>query len=123
MDLSVPFRELPSVVALAEALIFAAFLTSRRFRGVLANRLLIVVFLLLATVKLDQLYQMLGWLERLPSLAFIFSPIQWLLTPALYFFSRDHGWQAKPAGKAKRGPHSRRRCPLLSQSGLLAGRI
>ena len=88
MDLSVPFRELPSVVALAEALIFAAFLTSRRFRGVLANRLLIVVFLLLATVKADQLYQMLGWLERLPSLAFIFTPIQWLLTPALYFFVR-----------------------------------
>jgi AraC-like DNA-binding protein len=86
MDISVPIRELPAVVALAEALIFAGFLASREFRGQLANRLLIVVFLLLATVKLDQLYQMLGGFQALPSLAFVFTPVQWLLTPALYFF-------------------------------------
>ncbi len=99
MDISVPIRELPAVVALVEALIFAIFLAARGSRAQLANWLLVVVFLLLATVKLDQLYQMLGGLRAFPSLAFIFTPIQWLLTPALYFFIVS---KVKPEFKFKR---------------------
>lgn len=86
MELALPFRELPAAVALAEALIFAAFLAVRSNRGVLSNALLIVIFLLLASVKFDQLFQMLGGVEAMPSLAFVFTPVQWLLTPAIYFF-------------------------------------
>lgn len=87
-DLVVPFRELISVVALAQALIFAAILLAGRFRGSHANRILIFSLFIIATVKFDQLFQIMGGLGRLPSLGFIFTPIQWLLTPSLYFFVR-----------------------------------
>ncbi len=86
MDLAIPLRELVNVVALAQALIFAGILLAGRFRAVLANRILIFAFIIIATVKLDQLYQLSGGLQLWPSFSFIFTPIQWLLTPSLYFF-------------------------------------
>lgn len=86
MELQVPLRELINVVTLAQALIFAAVLLIDRFRQSQANRILVVSFVIIATVKIDQLYQMLGGVEALPAYAFIFIPVQWLLTPSLYFF-------------------------------------
>jgi AraC-like DNA-binding protein len=86
MDLAIPIRELVNVVALAQALIFAGILMAGRFRLLLANRILIVSFIIIATVKLDQLYQLSGGMQYFPSLGFIFTPVQWLLTPSLYFF-------------------------------------
>ena len=86
MDLAVPFRELINVVTLAQALIFAGILLANRFRKTWANRILIFSFIIIATVKIDQMYQMMGGLEVFPSVAFIFTPVQWLLTPSLYFF-------------------------------------
>jgi len=86
MELAVPLRDLVNVVALAQSLIFAAVLLTGRFRHVLANRILVFAFFILATVKFDQLYQLMGGLEFWPSLGFVFTPVQWLLTPSLYFF-------------------------------------
>ena len=86
MELQVPFRELINVVTLAQALIFAGVLLINRFRQSQANRILIFSFVIIATVKIDQLFQLMGGVEALPMFAFIFIPIQWLLTPSLYFF-------------------------------------
>ena len=108
MELQVPFRELINVVTLAQALIFAGVLLMGRFRQSQANRILIISFVIIATVKIDQLFQMMGGVEALPMFAFIFTPIQWLLTPSLYFFvvakingefefSRKQLWHLLPA--------------------------
>jgi AraC-like DNA-binding protein len=108
MDIAVPFRELINVVTLAQALIFAGILLANRFRKAWANRILIFSFIIIASVKIDQMYQMMGGLEVFPSVAFIFTPIQWLLTPSLYFFvlakvrgdfifKRLHLWHLVPA--------------------------
>ena len=86
MDLAVPFRELINVVTLAQALIFAGILLANRFRETWANRILIFSFIIIASVKIDQIYQMTDGLQAFPSVAFIFTPVQWLLTPSLYFF-------------------------------------
>lgn len=86
MELVVPFRELINVVALAQALIFAGMLLADRFREAFASRILIFTFVIIATVKFDQLYQFMGGLETLPSIGFIFTPVHWLLTPSIYFF-------------------------------------
>ena len=85
-NLAVPFRELINVVTLAQALIFASLLMTSRFRYSTAHRILAFAFLIFATVKFDQLYQIMGGLSLWPTLGFVFVPIQWLLTPALYFF-------------------------------------
>ena len=86
MDFSVPALELINVVGLAEALIFAVVLgLSRQLRS-RANAILAVTFLIIATVKLDQLYQGLGGLAHFPEFAFILTPLQWLIAPGLYFF-------------------------------------
>lgn len=108
MELQVPFRELINVVTLAQALLFAGVLLINRFRQSQANRFLIVSFIIIATVKIDQLFQMLGGVESFPEFAFIFIPVQWLLTPSLYFFvvtkingefefSRKQLWHLLPA--------------------------
>ena len=86
MDFAVPSRELINVVTLAQALIFAGILLADRFRQAQANRILVFSFVIIATVKIDQIYQLMGGMEIFPSFAFIFTPIQWLLTPSLYFF-------------------------------------
>lgn len=86
IDLAVPFRELINVVALAQALIFAGMLMTGRFREGAASGILIFTFVIIATVKFDQIYQFMGGLDSLPAMGFIFTPVQWLLTPSLYFF-------------------------------------
>jgi len=111
MDLAIPFRELINVVTFAQALIFAVVLLTARFRGTLSSRILIFSFCVIATVKFDQLFQLLGGLESQPSLGFVFMPVQWLLTPSLYFFVRSklddqfrferiHLWHLLPATAA-----------------------
>jgi len=108
MDLAVPARELINVVTLAQALIFAGVLLAPRFRNDHANRILIFSFIVIATVKIDQLYQLMGGMDVYPSVAFIFTPVQWLLTPSLFFFviakvsdnfrfRRSHLWHLLPA--------------------------
>ena len=108
MEIQVPLRELINVVTLAQALIFAGVLLVDRFRQSQANRILIVSFVIIATVKIDQLFQLLGGVEAFPVFAFIFIPVQWLLTPSLYFFviakingefkfSRKQLWHLLPA--------------------------
>ena len=71
-DLAVPFRELINVVTLAQALIFASLLVSGRFRQSVAHRFLAFAFVIIATVKFDQLYQFMGRLSHWPALGFIF---------------------------------------------------
>lgn len=108
MELTVPFREFINVVALGEAFVFAIIFLFLGLRGGLANKILAAVFFLLVTVKADQLFQFLGGLENYPQYAFVFIPIQWLVTPALYFFVRarvsenfkfkkQHLWNLVPA--------------------------
>jgi len=108
MELQVPLRELINVVTLAQALIFSGVLLINRFRQSQANRILTVSFVIIATVKIDQLFQLLGGVEALPAFAFVFIPVQWLLTPSLYFFvvtkingeirfSRKQLWHLLPA--------------------------
>lgn len=86
MNFSVPASELINVVALAECVIFAVALLATRVLRSQANTILAAIFIIIATVKLDQLYQALGGLEIYPAWGFILSPIQWLILAALYFF-------------------------------------
>lgn len=86
LDFSVPARELINVVALAQAVLFAGVILCSRLRHSMDNRILGVLLLIFATIKIDQLYQVLGGLEAAPQYAFIFLPLQWLMTPALYFY-------------------------------------
>ena len=86
MDFVVPAFELVNVVALAESLIFAVVLLATPALRSKANAILAVIFIIIATVKLDQLYQGLGGLVAYPSLGFVLSPVHWLILAALYFF-------------------------------------
>ncbi len=67
---------------------FAAFLLTKRFRGAPSIWFLVLALLVMASVKVDQLYQMLGGLVHAPAYGFMLTPLQWLMTPALYFFVR-----------------------------------
>lgn len=73
---------------LLQALVYAAFLLTARFRQAIANRWLLAVLLLMAAIKLDELFQLAGGLEAYPAWAFVLAPLQPLMTPALYFFIR-----------------------------------
>lgn len=84
--LMVPARELINVIALAQALVFAAVLTIPRFRRSRANWFLVAALFILAMVKADQLYQVLGGFRLWPSWGYVLAPVQWLLTPCLYLF-------------------------------------
>ena len=86
MGFSVPAYELVNVVALVESVIFAVVLLATPALRSRANTILAAVFVLIATVKLDQLYQGLGGMEAYPALGFVLSPVQWLIMAALYFF-------------------------------------
>jgi len=87
-DISVPLRELINVVTLAVSLMFALFLFNARFRKLPESMFLIIALLVMASVKLDQLYQMLDGWTKAPEYGFALAPLQWLMTPSLYFFVR-----------------------------------
>ena len=82
-DFAIPLRQVVNVVTLFQALIFAAILALRPFRGTLSNGFLIAALLIMATVKADQLYQVLGGLLHFPQYGFLLAPIQALMTPVL----------------------------------------
>jgi len=86
--ISVPLRELVNVVTLAVSLMFALFLLTARFRKLPESAFLIIALMVMASVKLDQLYQMLGGWTAAPQYGFALAPLQWLMTPSLYFFVR-----------------------------------
>ena len=126
MEIQVPLRELINVVTLAQALIFAGVLLLNRFRQSQANRILIVSFVIIGTVKIDQLFQLLGGVEAFPMFAFIFIPVQWLLTPSLYFFvitkingdvkfSPKQLWHLLPARSLQLSPAHQASLLLLSE--------
>lgn len=92
---------------LLQSLAFALFLLTVRFRAALASRFLLVVLLLMAAIKADELFQLAGGVEAYPGWAFILAPLQPLMTPALYFFirartdgefrlERHHAWHLLP---------------------------
>ena len=83
---SVPLPQLINVVTLAQAVIFAGILLTDRFRQHAANLFLVAALLIMATIKGDQLFQMLGGLERYPQYGFLLAPVQALMTPVLYLF-------------------------------------
>lgn len=87
-EIAVPLRELVNVVTLAVSLMFALFLFSPRFRKLPESVFLIIALLVMASIKLDQLYQMLGGWTMAPQYGFALAPLQWLMTPSLYFFVR-----------------------------------
>ena len=104
---SVPLSQLINVVTLAQAIIFAGVLSTDRFRRYRANLILVAALLIMAAIKGDQLFQMLGGLEHYPQYGFILAPVQALMTPVLYLFvkaktstefkfERGHLWHALP---------------------------
>ena len=106
-ELTIPLRQIVNFVTLFQALIFAGILALRPFRGSLANWFLIAALFILATVKADQLYQMLGGFLYFPQYGFLLSPIQALMTPVLYLYvtakakpgltlNKGHLWHATP---------------------------
>lgn len=50
--------------------------------------LIAAVLLIMATIKIDEVYQMSGGLQHSPAYAFVFSPLQWLMAPLLYLYVR-----------------------------------
>lgn len=106
-EFAIPLRQIVNFVTLFQALIFAGLLMLRPFRGTLSNGFLIAALLILATVKADQLYQMLGGFLHFPQYGFLLAPFQALMTPVLYLFvttkvkpgfrlNRGHLWHATP---------------------------
>lgn len=106
-DFAIPLRQLVNVVTLTQSLIFAGFLLTRAARSDLSAWFLIGAFLIMAAIKADQLYQMLGGLRHYPQYGFMFAPIQAAMTPALYLFvvarttpdfklQRGHLWHLTP---------------------------
>lgn len=84
--LTIPFDQLVNVVTLTQALIFAAFFVTRARRASISVGFLTAAFLIMAAIKADQLYQMLGGFQHYPQYGFALAPIQAAMTPALYLF-------------------------------------
>jgi AraC-like DNA-binding protein len=106
-NLAIPLSDTINVVTLTQSLIFAAFFLFRPAREVLSTWFLVAAFLILASIKADQLYQMLGGLQRYPEYGFMLTPLQAAMTPALYLFvtarttsnfrlRRGHLWHLTP---------------------------
>jgi len=106
-DLTIPLRQIINVVTLTQSMIFAAFFLGRPARTHLSTWFLVAAFLVMATVKGDQLYQMLGGFEHYPQYGFVLAPIQAAMTPVLYLFvvarttqhfmlRRGHLWHLTP---------------------------
>lgn len=92
---------------LLQSFAFATFLLMERFRQATSNHLLLVVLLLMAAIKADELFQLVGGPQNYPGWAFIFAPLQPLMTPALYLFiwarsdsefrfQRSYAWHLLP---------------------------
>ena len=107
-DLSIPLSDAINVVTLTQCLIFAAYFLARARRGDVSTWFLAAAFIILASVKADQLYQMLGGFQAYPQFGFVLTPVQAAMTPALYLFvmarttpdfnlRRAHLWHLAPA--------------------------
>ncbi|MEO1252721.1 MAG: helix-turn-helix domain-containing protein [Pseudomonadota bacterium] len=107
LSLTVPLRQVGNIVVLVQALIFAGVFMSPPFRRQLSNQLLAAALLIMAAIKADQLYQMLGGLAAYPEYGFALAPFQALMTPVLYLFvvskavpnfalERRHLWHLTP---------------------------
>lgn len=83
---AIPLYQALNVVTLTQSIIFAGFFLMRPARQQLSTWFLIAAFLVMATVKADQLYQMMGGLEHFPQYGFLLAPIQATMTPVLYLF-------------------------------------
>ena len=81
-------NDLVAAITLSQLLIFLVFLLASQYRTSTSNQILALLFFLLITAKLDQIYQMQGGLESHPQFAFWLVPLQLLIAPALYFFVR-----------------------------------
>ncbi len=86
---SLSFNEIVAVITLSQSLIFLLFLVLSHYRYSRSNQILAFLFFILATAKLDQIYQMQGGLEAFPQFAFVLVPLQLLIAPSLYFFVRS----------------------------------
>lgn len=86
MVISIPVAIIPSIIALAQSLIFAAILLAPRFQSRRGCRFLIAALVILASVQADTIYQELGGLYAHPQWGFVLAPYQALLTPVLYLF-------------------------------------
>ena len=106
-DLSIPLRQVINVVALVQALIFAAILAARPLNSSIAAWFLVALLSMIAAMKADQLYQLLGGLHHYPEYGFLLAPLQALITPLLYFYvaaktssefslKRQHLWHLTP---------------------------
>lgn len=80
---------------MVQASLFAFYFLTPRFHRSAPIRFLAAAFLVMATIKADQIYQMLGGLERAPEFGFLLSPFQWLMTPLLYLYVRAKTTSAK----------------------------
>lgn len=85
-DFAIPLRQLINVVTLTQSLIFAGFFLARPARNDLSAWFLIGAFLIMAAIKADQLYQMLGGFQHYPQYGFILAPVQPAMTIVLYLF-------------------------------------
>ena len=81
-------NDLVAAITLSQLLIFLVFLLASQYRTSTSNQILALLFFLLITAKLDQIYQMQGGLESHPQFGFRLVPLQLLIAPALYFFVR-----------------------------------
>ncbi len=84
---------------MVQASLFALYFMTPRFRQSASIRLLAAALLVMATIKADQVYQMLGGLTSAPEFGFVLSPFQWLMTPLLFLFVRaktDRDFSLKP---------------------------
>ena len=86
MDIVIPLRETPVLLAIGQSLIAALFLISQRRNLSPDNAMLVLVLFVFAALKTDQLYQFIDGPRLAPGFAFWLSPLEWVMTPSLYFY-------------------------------------
>lgn len=88
---SLSFNEVVAAVTLFQSLIFLLFLILSQYRYSRSNQILAFSFFVIASAKLDQIYQMQGGLQTHPQFAYVLVPLQLLIAPSLYFFVLSKG--------------------------------
>lgn len=84
--LAIPASEIVNVITVSQALIGVVAVAISPLRKTLPGRALGLVLLIFALIKADQIYQFMDGPAQAPQLAFWLSPLEWLMTPALFFY-------------------------------------
>ena len=82
----IPYPEIINIVTISQAAIGVVIVLFSTLRRNFPAQILGLFLLIFALIKADQIFQFLDGPLQYPHLAFWLSPLEWLLTPVLYFY-------------------------------------